>query len=391
MNVGYGRQAIADVAATQMAKLPYFHSFGVFSNEPLIRLAERFSSSPRRHGPRDVLLEWLRSQRYPDQGRAPLQQSSRPPAEKKIIARLGSYHGSTVAAGSLSGLAMMHETFDLPIPGILHTLSTDYHRRPRTSRQPKSSRSTSRQPDATHRDRRPAHHRRFIAEPITGTGGVLCAARLLPGGQARSRPLRHPHDRRRVITGSAGPAPGLRARPGFEARSRVDREGPDERLLPMSACLLSARVRTCSTRTRARTPCRARLHLSGHPVGAAIANANLDILEREDLPGNAARVGTHLMDRLRERLLATRSWRNPRQGITHRIELDADRAVRNPLRNTARSVASSARPASRRVSSCAGVMTAPSQPSPRRSLRPRRMRTRSSSAWVAPSIAWLQR
>ncbi len=41
MNVGYGRQAIADVAAMQMAKLPYFHSFGLFSNEPLIRLADR--------------------------------------------------------------------------------------------------------------------------------------------------------------------------------------------------------------------------------------------------------------------------------------------------------------------------------------------------------------
>ena len=41
MNVGYGRQAIADVAAMQMAKLPYFHSFGPFSNEPLVRLADR--------------------------------------------------------------------------------------------------------------------------------------------------------------------------------------------------------------------------------------------------------------------------------------------------------------------------------------------------------------
>jgi L-2,4-diaminobutyrate transaminase len=39
---------------------------------------------------------------------------------------------------------------------------------------------------------------------------------------------------------------------------------------------------------------------SGHPLGAAAANAVLDIVEREDLPGNAARTGGHFQERLRE-------------------------------------------------------------------------------------------
>ena len=38
---------------------------------------------------------------------------------------------------------------------------------------------------------------------------------------------------------------------------------------------------------------------SGHPLGAAAANAVLDIVEREDLPGNAARTGGHFQERLR--------------------------------------------------------------------------------------------
>jgi L-2,4-diaminobutyrate transaminase len=39
---------------------------------------------------------------------------------------------------------------------------------------------------------------------------------------------------------------------------------------------------------------------SGHPIGAAAANAVLDIVEREDLAGNARRVGAYFQDRLRE-------------------------------------------------------------------------------------------
>ena len=161
MNVGYGRQAIADVAAAQMAKLPYFHSFGLFSNEPLIRLADRllklappgmtraiFCSSGSEAN--DTQIKIVR--RYNNLlGR---------PAKKKIIARHCSYHGSTVAAASLSGLPMMHETFDLPIPGILHTLSTDYHRRPGRYQDSGAVHAVPRgQADPTDRGRGPAHDR----------------------------------------------------------------------------------------------------------------------------------------------------------------------------------------------------------------------------------------
>jgi L-2,4-diaminobutyrate transaminase len=41
---------------------------------------------------------------------------------------------------------------------------------------------------------------------------------------------------------------------------------------------------------------------SGHPVGGAVALANLDIMENEGLVENSAEIGAHLRDRLRERL-----------------------------------------------------------------------------------------
>jgi 4-aminobutyrate--pyruvate transaminase len=48
------------------------------------------------------------------------------PKRKKVIARLGSYHGGTIATASLTGWVKYHAGFDLPIAGILHTEQPDY-------------------------------------------------------------------------------------------------------------------------------------------------------------------------------------------------------------------------------------------------------------------------
>ena len=41
VNVGYGRESMARVAAEQMLQTSYLHSFSNFSNEPLISLSEK--------------------------------------------------------------------------------------------------------------------------------------------------------------------------------------------------------------------------------------------------------------------------------------------------------------------------------------------------------------
>ena len=43
-NVGYGRRAIADAVAEQLARLPAYQSFGAYTSEPTIQLAERLSA-----------------------------------------------------------------------------------------------------------------------------------------------------------------------------------------------------------------------------------------------------------------------------------------------------------------------------------------------------------
>jgi L-2,4-diaminobutyrate transaminase len=337
MNVGYGRQVIADVAAKQMAKLPYFHTFGNFSNEPMARLSDRllklappgmtrvvFASSGSEAN--DTQIKTVR--RYNNLlGR---------PTKKKIIARLSSYHGSTVAAGSLSGLPMMHRTFDLPIPGILHTLATDYHRRPAGISTP--GQFTQYLIDDLVRlieTEGPDTIAAFIAEPVCGSGGVL-----VPPEDYFSE-VSKVLDRYDVLmiadevitgfgrTGSWFASPELGIKPDLMSIAK----GLTSGYFPMSGCLLSAKVADVLYADKSADAMFAHgFTWSGHPVGAAIAHANLDIMEQERLPENAARIGAYLIDRLRSKLAEHPLVGEIRgRGLLIGVELDGDRATRRPF------------------------------------------------------------
>src|SRR5262249_54816706 len=50
------------------------------------------------------------------------------PEKRKIISRLGSYHGSTCATVSLTGKPEFHRGFGLPFDGFLYTSGPHYYR-----------------------------------------------------------------------------------------------------------------------------------------------------------------------------------------------------------------------------------------------------------------------
>ena len=342
MNVGYGRASIVAAAAAQMTKLPYFHTFGNFSNEPMIRLSERllkiappgiarvvFASSGSEAN--DTQIKIIR--RYNNLlGR---------PAKKKIIARLSSYHGSTVASGSLSGLPMMHRTFDLPIPGILHTLAADYHRRPTGIDTPEAY--TRYLVDGLVQmieKEGPETIAAFIAEPVTGTGGVLVPP---PGYFAAIQQVLDRYDILMVAdevitgfgrTGSWFASPGLDIKPDLMSIAK----GLTSGYFPMSGCLLSSKVADVLYADKSADAMFAHgFTWSGHPVGAAVAHANLDIMESEDLAGNAAAVGEYLLSRLRNTFADHPLIGEIRgRGLLIGIELDGDRSTRTPFADTHR-------------------------------------------------------
>ena len=112
-----------------MRKLPYYHAFFHRSSMPSIDLAERliemapvpmskvwFANSGSEANDHMVKFVW-----YYNNARGR-------PEKKKIIARMGGYHGIAVSSGSLTGMPLMHKGFDLPIKNIMHTGSPHYYR-----------------------------------------------------------------------------------------------------------------------------------------------------------------------------------------------------------------------------------------------------------------------
>jgi putrescine aminotransferase len=127
VNVGYGRASMADAVYEQMRTLPFYNSFFNTTNVPAVQLAAQLAQlAPPRFGhvfftssgseANDTVVRMVR--RYWDLMGQPQRQV--------IISRYNAYHGSTMAAASLGGMAGMHSQGGLPIPGIHHIDQPSY-------------------------------------------------------------------------------------------------------------------------------------------------------------------------------------------------------------------------------------------------------------------------
>jgi putrescine aminotransferase len=125
VNAGYGRKEIADAAYQQMMTLPYYNSFFQTTNVPATKLAAKLASLAPTVGDRSFNHVF-----YSSSGSESNDTNVRmvrrywdllgQPQRKTIIGRLNGYHGSTMAGASLGGMSGMHAQGDLPIPNITH-------------------------------------------------------------------------------------------------------------------------------------------------------------------------------------------------------------------------------------------------------------------------------
>ena len=129
VNIGHGRQEIADTLAQAAMELDYFHSFSGMSNPKSAMLAEKLSQLSPSHLSRvyfgssgsdanDTILKmvWHYNNIL---GR---------PQKKKILSRWQAYHGTSITAASLTGLPAFHQDFDLPLGPIQHLSCPHYYR-----------------------------------------------------------------------------------------------------------------------------------------------------------------------------------------------------------------------------------------------------------------------
>ena len=305
VNAGYGRHTIADAAAEQAHRLPYYHTFSSMAHEPAARLADRlislapgdmskvfFGSSGSDTNDTQVKIVWYYHNVL---GKTD---------KKKIIGRQGAYHGSTLAGASLSGLPHMHRAFDLPLDRFIHVDAPHYWRHaPEGLSELEYSALLASNLEERIVQEGPDTVAAFIAEPIQGAAGVIPP----PKGYFEAIvPVLRKHDvlfiADEVICGFGrlGEWWGSDVY-GLEPDLVSTAKGLTSGYIPMSACLISEGVwEVLRAGSSQYGPFAHGYTYSGHPVAAAAAMANLDIIEGEGLVQNAATVGAYLQESLRQ-------------------------------------------------------------------------------------------
>jgi 4-aminobutyrate---pyruvate transaminase len=177
--LGYGNEELVEAAAAQMRKLSFAHLFTGKSHDAAIELAERlkeiapvpiskvfFCNSGSEANDTQIKLVWY------------LNNARGRPQKKKIISRVKAYHGVTVAAGSLTGLAGNHRDFDIPLPGFLHAGCPHHYRfaQDGESEEEFATRLADELESLIIRQG-PDTVAAFIAEPVMGAGGVIVPPR----------------------------------------------------------------------------------------------------------------------------------------------------------------------------------------------------------------------
>ncbi|MEL7215434.1 MAG: aspartate aminotransferase family protein [Pseudomonadota bacterium] len=174
VNIGYGRQELAEAAARQMGQLPFYNTFFMTTHPPAVALSEKLA---------EIAPEGINRVMYASGGSEANDTNIRlvrhywaslgKPSKTTIIARKNAYHGSTVGSGSLGGMAAMHAQGGMPIPGITHIDQPHWWAEGGEQSPEAFGLACARQLEVEI-DRLGEHNvAAFIAEPVQGAGGVI--------------------------------------------------------------------------------------------------------------------------------------------------------------------------------------------------------------------------
>ncbi|MYZ46330.1 aminotransferase [Propylenella binzhouense] len=305
VNVGYGRHEMATAIYEQAKQLAYYHTYVGHSNDQIIRLSERivrkagmgmsrvyYGLSGSDANETNIKLVWYYNNVL---GR---------PEKKKIISRRRGYHGSGLMTGSLTGLPGFQNHFDLPLGRVLHTGTPHYWRAGKPGETERAfSRRLADELDALIRAEGPETVAAFIGEPVLGTGGIVPPPE---GYWEEIQKVLAAHDvlliADEVVTafGRTGEYFGCHT---YDIRPDIITiaKGVTSAYLPLSGSIIGEKV--WSVIEEGNDKFGAIGHgwtYSAHPLCAAAANANLDIVDREDLTRNARETGAYLQAALHD-------------------------------------------------------------------------------------------
>jgi len=307
VNVGYGRKELAQAAYDQMLTLPFYNSFFQTTNEPAVKLAARLASlAPKVDGRSFAHVFYSSSGSESNDSNVRMVRRYwdllGQPQRKVIISRHNAYHGSTMAGASLGGMSGMHAQGDLPIPNIKHIGQPYFFENGKAGETAdefglRAARWLEEEILALGADKVAA----FIAEPIQGAGGVIIPpATYWPEIQriVDKYGILLISDEVICAFGRLGhwfAYEKFGYKPDLVTFAKAVTSG----YIPLGGVMVGDRVAKVLIEKGGEF--NHGYTYSGHPVSCAVALANLDIMEREQLPQRVnGEVGAYFAKRYAE-------------------------------------------------------------------------------------------
>ncbi len=334
---GYGREELVEASAAQMRALPFYNTFFKTSTRPVIALAERLAAmapGDLNHAffacsgseAVDTALRMARTY-WITRGK---------PAKRIVIGREYGYHGSTTLGAAAGGMKDMHRQ-GAALPDFAHIMPPYWYGRGSQMDPAEFGLHAARALEAKIAELGADNIAAFIGEPIQGAGGVIIPpATYWPEIQriCRENDILLIADEVICGFGRTGRMFGCETfgiQPDMMTLAKAITSG----YAPLSAVMVGDRVAEVLINETGEF-----YHgftYSGHPVSCAVALANLDIIEREDLAARAAASGEILRERLHAALDDLPIVGEIRGvGLIGSIELTADRRTRRPFEKTGR-------------------------------------------------------
>jgi adenosylmethionine-8-amino-7-oxononanoate aminotransferase len=281
----YGEE-IGAAAAAQMARLPFTTNWTVAHPEAVelaTKLAELAPEGIERAfftsgGAESVESAWKLAVQY--------HAANGEPERRKVIARQDAYHGVTLGALAMTGLAECREPFEpLGVPAV-HVSNTNPYRHPDGADPARMLASLLTEVEETVEREGAETIAMLIAEPVQNAGGCL----VPPDGYWAG--LREICDRHGILLVSDEVICAFGRLGTFFGAQRLDykpdmitvAKGLTGAHFPMGAVLISERV--AEPFIEGKTMYMHGITFGGHPVGAAVARKTLEIYERDGVMEN---------------------------------------------------------------------------------------------------------
>ena len=333
-SLGFDNERLAKAAYDQMRVLPFYHSFTAKSHGPLIELSEMltarvplenarviFSNSGSEANDTAIKMAWYYNNAL---GR---------PHKKKIIGRIKGYHGITLAAASITGLPNNHRSFDLPLPGFVHTMTPHfYHGGMEGETEEQFATRCADELEKLILAEGADTIAAMFAEPCMGAGGVI-----LPPATYFTKicAVLQKYDILLVADevicgfGRTGNYWGTETF-GMQPDIITCAKALSASFLPISATVVSEKVfRPIAAESHRIGTFGHGYTYSGHPVPAAVAIEALKIYDEIDIVGHVREVGPFMQAELRRRFAGHELVGEVRGiGMIGAMELVADKAAR---------------------------------------------------------------